>query len=449
MQGTTRFIAVLLVCLVFGGAWFSPVCAGTTSAATVHDVRMWRSPERTRLVFEVSGPVEHKVFVLQNPRRLVIDVENISFDTSLQKLDFSPTPIARLRRGVRNGRDLRIVLDLKEDITPRSFSLKPNDLYGDRLVVDLYDVAPATNKTVANIITTSHLNRDIIVAIDAGHGGEDPGSPGAVGVPEKKVVLEIAKALKEIVDAQPGFRGELTRKGDYYISVNERSALARKMRADLLVSVHADGFKNSRPRGASVYTQVQRRAAREKGRYLSDRDRREDLLGGVESVSIKDKDDMLAGVLLDLSMTAALSGSAEVAGEVLQSIRQIAMLHKKQVAQKSLGVLISPDMPSILVEAGFITNHKDARLLVKSSYQKKMARAIFSGINRYFDTHPPEGTWLAANQKQAGRTYVISRGDTLSEIAQRYNVSVRQLMSHNGLKNTRIKLGQRLKIPVP
>lgn len=408
---------------------------------------MWRSPERTRLVFEVSGPVQHKVFVLDNPRRLVIDVEEIRFDSSFSKLELSETPIVRIRKGVRNGRDLRVVLDLKEAVTPRSFSLAPNELYGDRLVVDLYDIAPTTEKTVADAISAGYSQRDIIIAIDAGHGGEDPGSLGAVGVPEKKVVLAIAKELKAMIDAQPGYRGELIRKGDYYIAVQERAELARKMRADLLISLHADGFTDSRPRGASVYTQVQRRATREKGRYLSEREQREDLLGGVESVSIKDKDDMLAGVLLDLSMTAALSSGAEVAAEVLKSIGGITTLHKRQVAQKSLGVLISPDIPSILIEAGFITNRHDAQLLVKSHYQKKMAGAIFDGVNRYFNAHPPEGSWLAANQNGTGRTYIITRGDTLSDIARRYNISVKKLMTHNGLTSTQIKLGQQLQIP--
>ena len=443
MRGAMRIFVALLVAVVGVG----PPVAASASAATVQDVRMWRSPERTRLVFEVSGPVQHKVFVLQSPRRLVIDIEKIRFDASFQQLDFSNTPVARIRKGVRDGGDLRVVLDLKEAVTPRSFSLKPNELYGDRLVVDLYDVAPATKKTVADAVAADRSMRDVIITIDAGHGGEDPGSLGAIGVPEKKVVLSIAKRLKSIIDAEPGFRGELTRKSDYYIAVQKRSELARKMRADLLISVHADGFKNSRPRGASVYTQIQRRAVREKGRYLSERERRADLLGGVESVSIKDKDDMLAGVLLDLSMTAALSSSAEIAGEVLKSIGGIAKLHKKQVVQQSLGVLISPDIPSILVEVGFMTNRKDARLLVKPDYQKKMARAIFDGVHRYFNDHPPEGSWLAANRNRGDRTYVIARGDTLSGIAQRYNVSVKRLMSYNGLKSTRIKRGQRLKIP--
>ena len=416
-------------------------------AATVDGVRLWRAPDHTRLVFDLSGPVSHKIFPLDNPPRLVMDIAHSSINTSTNGLDLSTTPVTALRTGVKDKTDLRIVLDLKTAVRPRSFALSKNQQYGDRLVVDLYDIGQETVKTVKDAAGESG-NRDIIIAIDAGHGGEDPGALGPKGIREKQVVLAISKELQKLLDSTPGFRARLVRTGDYYIPLRKRTEIARNHRADMFISIHADAFTKSSANGASVFALSRRGATSETARYLASRENQADLIGGAGSVSLDDKDHMLASVLLDLSMTATLSSSLEVGAEVLRSIGGVARLHKKHVEQAGFVVLKSPDIPSILVETGFISNPKEARQLSDRSYQQKMARAIFNGVNRYFEKVPPAGTLLAARKTTGGGgVHVIARGDTLSDIAVRYNVSVEDLLRHNGLNSTRIRVGQRLKIP--
>lgn len=428
----------------------------TAWAATLEGIRVWRAPDHTRLVFDLSAPVEHKVFRLQNPQRLVVDVVNTNIvNAAINErsagLDLARTPIADLRTAVRNGRDLRIVLDLSAEVNPRSFVLGRNEQYGDRLVVDLYDTAVNTAKTVADVVATDNKSggklRDIVVAIDAGHGGDDPGAIGPNRLHEKKVVLDISRELKRLFDAEPGFRAMLVRDGDYYIALRNRTHIARKNRADIFISVHADGFLKASANGASVYALSRRGATSETARYLAQRENRTDLIGGVGAVSLNDKDDMLASVLLDLSMTATLDSSLEIGGKVLRSVGTVARLHKNQVEQAGFMVLKSPDIPSILVETGFISNPEEARRLGQADYQRKMARAIFGGVKEYFQAKPPVGSLLASRHKSSDAVYIIARGDTLSGIAQRHRVSVNALQKHNNLQSTQVRIGQRLKIP--
>ncbi len=431
------------ICLAF----VALVCAGeSVTAATVNGVRVWRAPDHTRLVFDLSEPVAHKVFPLENPDRLVIDVENTSFSADISSLELAKSPITSIRTGENNQKNLRIVLDLKKAVRPRSFSLAKNEQYGDRLVVDLYDHDKATIKTVEDVAAENN-QRDIVIAIDAGHGGEDPGASGPRRIREKEVVLDISRKLKKLFDQAPGYKAVLVRTGDYYIPLRTRTSIAHKKRADLFISIHADAFKKPSANGASVFALSRRGATSETARYLAGRENRADLIGGAGSVRLDDKDHMLASVLLDLSMTATLSSSLEVGAEVLKSVGGLARLHKKRVEQAGFMVLKSPDIPSILVETGFISNPTEANRLASPSYQQKMANAIFQGVNRYFNNNLPVGTLLAARQTGSGSTYVISRGDTLSSIAVSHNVSVKELLRHNGLKNTRIRVGQRLKIP--
>ena len=442
------FTAIFLIIgQLFAGAH---LFAATHSAATVDGLRLWRAPDHTRLVFDLSESVNHKVFPLKNPDRLVIDIENVSLKADASTLNFSSSPITAIRTAVHDEKNLRIVLDLKKAVRPRSFPLARNEQYGDRLVVDLYDHDKTTIKTVEHV-TAENNRRNIIVAIDAGHGGEDPGAVGPKRILEKKVVLAISRELKKLFDREPGYKAVLVRSGDYYIPLRKRTRIAHDKRADLFISIHADAFHKSSAHGASVFALSRRGASSETARYIAGRENRADLIGGAGSVSLDDKDKMLASVLLDLSMTATLSSSLEVGAEVLKSMGAIARLHKKKVEQAGFVVLKSPDIPSILVETGFISNPTEAKRLASKSYQKKMARAIFQGVNRYFSNNLPVGTLLAAQKGKAGnnqdRTYVISSGDTLSGIAVRYNVSVKELLRHNGLKNTRIRVGQRLKIP--
>ncbi|WP_423893938.1 N-acetylmuramoyl-L-alanine amidase [Candidatus Pelagadaptatus aseana] len=427
--------------------------AGNALAASVKNVRLWRAPDNTRLVFDLSGPASHKIFTLGNPDRLVIDIAKADMQASLASMDLSETPIKRIRSAARNGTDLRVVLDLKQSVRPKSFSLKKHGDKLDRLVVDLFDQSRAVVKTVEQATTQSSAKlRDIVIAIDAGHGGEDPGAlgpkMGKTRPLEKHVVLAISKELAKLIDGEPGYRAVLVRTGDYYIPLRKRRNIARENRADLFVSIHADAFKDKRAKGASVFALSRRGATSETARFLAQKENEADLIGGVGNVSLEDKDQVLAGVLVDLSMTATLSSSLDVGGRVLKSMDSIAKLHKPQVEQAGFAVLKSPDVPSILVETGFISNPDEAKKLSSSYYRKNMAKAIFKGVKGYFNQYPPAGSYVAWKKNGGGvREHVIARGDTLSGIAQRYNVSVNQLRSENSLSGSVIRVGQRLKIP--
>jgi len=412
-------------------------------AVEVHDVRLWRAPDHTRIVFDLSGPADHKLIELDSPSRIVLDVEDTRINSSLSDLKLAGTPVALVRTGIRDGDDLRVVLELNASVKPRSFFLKANDQAGDRLVLDLYDKSPQAPAVPTKSVHQSD-KRDIIIAIDAGHGGEDPGAIGPNRKREKDVVLAIAKELDALLKADKGFAPTLIRTGDYYISLRGRRDLARQRQADLFVSIHADAFKRKEARGASVYALSTSGATSTAARYLAQRENESDLVGGV---SLSDKDDILAGVLADLSMTSTLDNSLKLGGKVLRNMDRVARLHKKGVEQAGFAVLKSPDIPSILVETGFISNPEESRLLATSDYQKKMARAIHAGIREWFLAHPPSGTLIAWQKQQEGQQYVIARGDTLSGIAQRFNVSLADLKIRNGIAGEKIMVGQKLLIP--
>ena len=412
-------------------------------AAEVEGVRVWRAPDHTRLVFDLSGPAEHKLFTLSNPHRVVIDVADTKLAAKLGGLELEDTPIERVRHGRHNKKDLRVVLDLKQQAKPRSFALRRHEKLPDRLVIDLYDRAEQEEKTLQEV----SRERDIVVAIDAGHGGEDPGASGPGGLREKDVVLAISKQLHRAIDGRPGFSAKLVRSGDYYIPLRERVNKGRKLRADLFVSIHADAFTRKDARGAGVYAVSSRGATSETARFLAQRENESDLIGGAGSLNLGDKDDTLAGVLLDLSMTATMNASLDIGASVLSQLGSVTHLHKKKVEQANFSVLRSPDVPSILVETGFITNPHEARQLRDPSFQRRLAQKLSDGIVAHFSSRPPAGTWLAANQGQGERRHTIARGDTLSAIAARYKVSVNALKKINGIDSSVIRVGQTLTIP--
>lgn len=418
-----------------------------TNAAVVEGVRVWRSPENTRLVFDLSGPVEHKLFGLKKPNRIVIDIDKSRFSANLSQLDFGSTPINKMRYGKRDSDGLRIVLDMDDETKPRSFVLKKHAGKPDRLVIDIYDSGTKTVKTVENVQPKTSAKRDIIVAIDAGHGGEDPGSIGPGRLYEKDIVLKVSKALERKINAEPGFKAKLIRGGDYYVENTRRREKARELRADLFVSIHADGFKNPKAKGASVFALSRRGATSQMARILASKANESDLIGGAGNVSLNDKDDVLAGVLVDLSMTATLASSLDVGGRVLKNMGSFTSLHKNHVEQAAFIVLKSPDVPSILVETGFITNPQEARKLKTVSHQQKLANAVFSGVKSYFYDNPPEGTFVAWKKGGGQIKYIIASGDTLSSIAKRYQISVNQLKSINRLQSSSIRVGQVLTIP--
>ena len=442
--GRRRFCGLVVMWFLSSSAFASP---------TINSIRLHASPEKTRVVFDVSEPLDHTLFVLENPLRLVIDLPGSTLKKSVrgQSLGskyFKGTAVTDIRYSSVKQADLRVVLDLSESVKPRSFLLNPIAQYGDRLVVDLFPTLTGESVLATEPKIEQRL-RDIVVAIDPGHGGEDPGAIGPGKTYEKTVVLAIAKRLADRFNAEPGFKAVLTRGGDYYVAHRARTQLARDNQADVFISIHADAWKTASASGASVFAISQRGATSETARWIAEKENRADLIGGVGSVSLDDKDDVLAGVLLDLSMTASLSASLEMGAEVIKSISPINKLHKSNVEQASFIVLKSPDIPSILVETGFISNPGEAKKLRTAAHQKKMAGAIFKGVSSYFQKTPPEGTVLAQRVAQSPRVmaYKIKSGDTLSEIAQRYRVSQGALKSLNALKSDRLRVGQVLKIP--
>ena len=422
--------------------------SNTLFAATVDSVRIWNAPDSTRLVFDLSSPVNHKMFTLKSPDRLVIDINDSSMKADIRQIDFSGSPIAHFRHGQRQGDNLRIVLDMKKKVHSRSFFLKAQSGKKDRLVIDLDNLTQQRVKTVASATAEPKQARDIIITLDAGHGGEDPGAVGPKKLYEKDIVLKIAKELKALIDQAPGYTATMTRTGDYFVPLRERSKHARNVRADLFISIHADGFHNPKARGAAVFALSLNGATSESARILAARENNADIIGGVGNVAIDDMEQDLAQVIVDLSMTATLASSLDVGERVLNKMGKIARLHKGYIEQAGFLVLKSPDVPSILVETGLITNPEEARKLNSLSHRKKLAKSIFIGVEDYFQENPPTGTLIAKNQKDRGAfTYVVSRGDTLSDIAQRYGTSVSALKRINRLSDASRQIGQKLSIP--
>jgi N-acetylmuramoyl-L-alanine amidase len=452
------------------GLMLTGFVVNAVAATQVKSVRLWRAPDNTRLVFDLTGPVQHSVFTLSSPDRLVIDINGA---TAAGPLSVAPgdSPVTSVRSAQRTPTDLRVVVDLKKAITPKSFTLAPNQQYGNRLVVDLFDSAadaeptpsqPVVATTPAVPVTPTRPaikltpvpngKRDIVIAIDAGHGGEDPGASGPRGQHEKDVVLQIAKELQRQINAEQGFRAELTRTGDYFIPLRGRTEIARKKGADLFVSIHADAAPSSAAFGASVFALSERGATSETARWLADTENRSDLIGGAGNVSLDDKDRMLAGVLLDLSMTASLTSSLNVGQKVLSNIGQVTPLHKRRVEQAGFMVLKSPDIPSILVETGFISNSNEANKLQSSGHQQALARSIRTGVKQFFQQNPPPGTymaWLRDTGKIARgpSTHVVRPGETLAMLAARYDLGIATLRSANDLKTDELKIGQEVTIP--
>jgi len=422
-----------------------------TQAQPLHidSLRYWTAPERTRMVFDVTKAANHQVFLLDNPARLVIDFSDTQLVKPLAQPPKHHNLFSRVRSAVRNKTDLRVVVDLKHNVSPKSFSLKPSKTYGHRLVVDLFagkhkQVVSSRKKVQSKKVVTKSVNnkaRDIVIAIDAGHGGEDPGAHGPKGTQEKKVVLAIAKKLAVLINKKPGMKAILVRKGDYYIKLRKRMEIARAAKADLFVSIHADAFKNSKVKGASVFTLSSRGASSEAARWLAKHENSADLVGGVK---LADKEDVLASVLMDLSQTATKEASRDVAGNVLKNFKKIGHLHSHRVQKAGFMVLKSPDIPSILVETAFISNPSEERNLRSGKHQLKMANAIFKGVVGYFNTNAPADTYLALN---SNKKHTISRGETLSGIAYRYGVSMTSIKSVNALANNQVRIGQVLKIP--
>lgn len=450
MMRAARFL--FLAFLFFaGGAGAEPI--------TVQHLRVWRAPDYTRLVFDVSGPVEHRIFMLQNPSRLVVDIDNARLPEPLTKVDTNGPLLGEVRVGQPDSGPLRIVIDLKAEVRPHSFLLKPAGPYGHRLVIDLYDVKAveaeaAETKTESKTPTAPEraapikpVRRDRIIAIDAGHGGEDPGATGRrYHTREKDVTLAIARALAKMVAQEPGMRAVLIRDGDYYVGLRERYEKARRARADVFVSIHADAVPGRYAYGSSVYALSEKGASNAMAQQLADKENASDLIGGV---SLSDKDDMLAHVLLDLSHNQTMQDSLHLGDDILAQLRLVGPVHMHHVAQAGFAVLKSPDVPSVLVETAFISNPSEEKKLRTPAFQRQLAAGIFRGVKQYLAQAivMPAPTIQAEHEPEPAREHIVRRGETLTSIARHYNINVEALRFLNDLQDSDPPVGLKLRIP--
>ena len=412
-------------------------------AAEVSGFRVWADPVKTRAVLDLDRKTAYQLFTLKNPHRVVVDLQSSSIDIPLTLEKEHAGVITGVRYGQPDTHTLRVVFDLSESADLKSFLLEPTAQYSHRLVIDLFAKSGSQKSSmVKRVVDINEPNRDVVIAIDAGHGGEDPGAVGPKKTREKDVVLRIARELKIAVDAEPGMRGVLTRDGDYYIPLRGRYEKARKARADLFVSIHADAFSKSSVSGSSVFVLSARGASSEFARLLADSENASDLVGGV---TLSDKDDMLASVLLDLSQSATREASNNVAKDILGSLKRNGKTHKDYVGSANFMVLKSPDVPSVLIETAFISNPSEEKRLTEKEFQQRMAGAITRGVRDYFYSSPPPGTWIAANRN--GARHIVARGDTLGDIANRYRVNLSTLRRANNIRGDVIHVGRELVIP--
>jgi len=491
-------------------------------AADVQGLRLYRAPDNTRLVFDLTGAVDHNVQLMPKqaaqPERLMITISNTALNVKADTLELKGTPITQVHVSRVNDFDLQVVLDLSADITPKSFMLKPNAPYGYRLVIDMADVVvnppaetnetPPTSQPAATKPETKpeaeKTGRDILIVVDAGHGGEDPGASGPHGIHEKDITLKIAKELASVINQQKGYRALLTRATDYFIPLQGRSKIAVDKKADLFIAIHADAFKDKSAEGASVFAWSQRGATSTTAKFLADSENLSDLMGGADPDGV---DDMVAKVVADLSIDGNVNYSLAMGRDILDQIGKITRLHKHHVEQAGFMVLKSVRVPSLLVETGFISNPTEAGKLTSPDYQHQLAVAIFAGIDKHFSKVPPPGTYIAATKDGSNYTapvhantnnlainndvtssstpanstptdpvpvktvekkpdpkpaihtvthqsvqktivHVVKRGDTLTDIAAHYGVSMAAIKKQNKLKSSKVFVGQRLKIPV-
>ncbi|MFP1681453.1 N-acetylmuramoyl-L-alanine amidase [Alloalcanivorax sp. C16-1] len=421
--------------------------SGLVQAVTVDSVRLHRAPDHTRIVFDLPKPVELSLDKLANPDRIVVDLPDTELNFDMGTLDISDSPITGIRVGQHPGMT-RVVFDLSEAVRPRTNLLKPVAPHDWRLVVDLFDSTPEPVKTVDKPEVDSGAPRDMIVAVDPGHGGEDPGASGPGGLREKDVVLQIAKKVKARIDAQPGMKAVLVRDGDYYVPLAERRRIARRdNHADVFISIHADAFTDPRAHGASVFALSNRGATSARARYLAEMANESDKVAGVYE---EEKDDSnLLSVLADMRMSGSMAHSLYLGRQILGEMGQITRLHggRDTVEQAAFVVLKEPEMVSVLVETGFISNKEEASKLRSSAHQDKLARSIVAGVEHYFRTHPAPGSWFAAQRSHNSDQYRIQPGDTLSGIARRHQVTEQALRSANNIQDDRIIVGQTLVIP--
>lgn len=417
------------------------------NAADLEGIRTHDAPDHTRVVFDTSTKVAYKIFSLENPLRVVIDLKDTSPEATIALPKKDSDLIKRIRRAARPDGAYRIVLDVAEQVDPRHFQLNPIEPYGYRLVVDLHAIE---RRRPSPIIRMPDGERDVVVVVDAGHGGDDHGATGVGGVKEKDIALAVARALERDLNGTEGYRTVMAREGDYYVGLRQRAEMVQKHSAHLFISIHADAFRMPKVRGAHIFALSERGSSSEAARILAERENRSDLIGGVGGVggiSLDGQPSHVAETLVDLSLGFSQAGGIEIGDTILRSLAPTARLHKPTTRLQNFAVLRAAGVPAVLIETGFLTNPEDARLLTNPAYQRRLARAIGDGIRAYVVKNPPPDTLIAARVAAGGFRYVIQRGDTLSEIALRYRVSMGALRAANGIKGDRIHVGQVLRIP--
>jgi N-acetylmuramoyl-L-alanine amidase len=416
---------------------------------SVENMRQWRAPDHTRLVFDLSAPLEHRLFTLRDPHRVVIDMDNARLTGSLSEFDASGPLVAAVRSGRTDSRTLRIVLDLKIEARPRTFVLKPAGQYGHRLVIDLYDTKPKEGGHKPSAPPPGKtIKRDLVIAIDAGHGGEDPGAIGRrYRTLEKNVTLAIARELTRLVNRASGMQAFLIRDGDYSVSLRHRYMKANRQDAHMFISIHADALPGRRKAfGASVYALSEKGASNKMAQILADKENAADEIGGVV---LEDMDDDVAMTIVDLRQSKAIEHSILLGQDILAGLGRIGPVHFRQVRQAGFTVLKSTKYPSVLVETAFISNPSEEKKLRTQKYQHRLAQGIFDGLKRFVArnildlSHPP--VKMASSTKR--REHLVLPGETLGSIAQKYDVHIEALRFANNLRGQELTVGSRLSIP--
>ncbi|YCO03873.1 LysM peptidoglycan-binding domain-containing protein [Vibrio sp. VNB-15] len=427
-------------------------------ANVVKSFRVWPSPDETRVVIDLSAEADYSYFSLSGPDRLVVDLKNTSMQAKLPVTVTDSPVLKRVRKSSPpNNNTYRLVFELKKGVKAELFTLSPTPggQYGHRLVIDLpHGKKTATPAAKPNKPTTTNKDmstvqraQEILIVIDPGHGGEDPGSIGPSRRKyEKDAVLSISRKLSAQLNAVPGIKTRMTRTGDYFVNLNRRVAIARENDAHLLISIHADAFTSPKPRGGSVFVLNTRRANTEISRWVENHEKQSEILGGSGTAFVSNTNDRNVNqTLLDLQFSHSQKEGYKLATSILGEMGKVARLHNSKPINTSLAVLRSPQIPSVLVETGFISNPTEEKLLFQRAHQDKLARAITKAVVQYLKDNPPEGTVFSSSSKSAVHT--VKRGESLSVIAQKYGTSTKAIMSANKLKSSGLAVGQKLKIP--
>ncbi|MCX2760725.1 N-acetylmuramoyl-L-alanine amidase [Vibrio sp. Sgm 22] len=449
----------LISAVAMMAAVFSILFSSLVSANSLKSLRVWPSPEETRVVIDLKSEADFSYFTLSSPSRLVVDLKNTNLATKLPVVVKDSPVLSKIRKSSPPDKSTyRLVFELKKSSKAELFKLSPTPggQYGHRLVIDLPHGAaskatPTPSKpTVNKDINQVKRQKDILIVIDPGHGGEDPGSIGPSRKYEKNATLSISKKLAAQLNAVPGIKTRMTRNADYFVNLNRRVAIARENEAHLLISIHADAFTTPQPRGGSVFVLNTRRANTEISRWIENKEKQSELLGGSGAAFTGNIDDKNVNqTLLDLQFSHSQKEGYKLATAILSEMGKVAKLHNSKPINTSLAVLRSPQIPSVLVETGFISNPTEEKLLFQRSHQDKLARAVTKAVVKYLKANPPEGIILSNATSSTGSVsqHKVSRGESLSVIASKYGTSTQALMKLNNLKSSSLAIGQVLKIP--